>query len=91
LGFLKYNGIKVFYDRDAIRDVMFWIDMTTLLLLSQSEYELMDEDGKVLNRVVDRDAYEFTLYKDIQLGAKNCAKNVRLDDIQSAANIEATV
>jgi len=89
--FLKYNGIKVFYDRDAIRDVMFWIDMTTLLLLSQSEYELMDEDGKVLNRVVDRDAYEFTLYKDIQLGAKNCAKNVRLDDIQSAANIEATV
>lgn len=89
--FLKYNGVKIFFDRDAIRDVLWWLDMSTLFLLSQSGYELMDEDGNVLSRVANKDAYEFTLYKDVQLGCNNVSKNVRLDDLQAVNHIEAII
>lgn len=89
--FLKYNGVKIFFDRDAPRDILWWLDMSTLFLLSQSGYELMDEDGSVLSRVTDRDAYEFTLYRDVQLGANNCTKNVRQDDLQAVNHIEAII
>jgi len=89
--FLKYNGSKVFYDRDAPRDIMWFLNMKDVLILSQSGYEFMDEDGAVLFRVANKDAYEFTLYKDIQLGAKRCSTAVRLDDLTTAANIEATI
>lgn len=88
---LMFNNRPLFYDRDAPRDIIWFLDMETLMLLSQSGYELMDDDGSVLSRVADRDAYEFTLHRDIQLGCNNLAKNVRLDDITTSLIVEASV
>lgn len=86
--YLDYNGVKVLYDRDLPRDIMWFLDMTSLMLLTSSDYEFMDEDGTIMNRVPNVDAWEFVLYKDIQLGCKNCSKNLKLDDLVSVANIE---
>lgn len=88
---LKFNGRPFMFDRDLPRDMIFFLDMSKIFLLTQSGYELMDDDGSVLSRVSNTDAYEFTLYRDVQLGARNCKSHVRLDDIASIANIEANV
>ena len=89
--FLKFNGIKVFYDRDCPRDIIWFLDMSKLMFLTQSGYEFMEEDGNIFNRVSGVDAYEFTLYRDCQIGMKMGKCHVRLDDISSNSNIEANV
>ncbi len=87
---LMFNNRPLFYDRDAPRDMIWVIDMSTVMLLTQSGYELMDDDGSVLSRVSGKDAYEFTLYRDIQLGSRNNSKNVLIDDCKATFQIQAT-
>ena len=88
---LMFNGIPIFYDRDAPRDKIYFLDMSSLMLLTQSGYELMDEDGAVLSRISGRDAYEFTLYRDIQFASRNNSVNTLLDDISASMNINVEV
>ena len=88
---IMWNNRPIFYDRDAPRNKIWFLDMTTLFLLTQSGYEFMDDDGSIMSRQSGVDAYEFTLYRDIQLGCRNSSKNVLLDDVTSAFNIEANV
>lgn len=88
---LKYNGRPFFADRDAPRDIIWFLDMSTLMLLSSSGYDFMDEEGHVLKYVQGRDAWEFALLKDLQLGCRNCQPNVRLDDIIAVSNIESNL
>lgn len=89
--YLKFNGLKVFYDRDCPRDIIWFLDMSKLLFLTQSGYEFMDDDGNVFSRVSGVDAYEFTLYRDCQLGMKMGKCHLKLDDVSANANIEASV
>lgn len=89
--YLKFNGIKVFYDRDAPRDIIWFLDMSKLMLLSQSGYEFMDEDGDIFSRVSGYDAFEFTLYRDVQLGMRMGKCHLKLDDVAANANIEVSV
>lgn len=88
---LMFNNRPFFYDRDCPRDIIWFLDMSTLVFLTQSGYELMDKDGNILSRISNVDAYEFTLYRDVQLGARSCNKNVKLDDVESVYNVEAIV
>jgi hypothetical protein len=88
---LMFNNRPFFYDRDCPRDIIWFLDMSTLVFLTQSGYELMDKDGNVLRNISGFDAFEFTLYRDVQLGCRNCSRNTKLDDIDSVYNLEATV
>ena len=88
---IEFNGRPVTYDRDCPRHVFWWLHMKDLMLLTQSGYELMDEDGKVLHRLSDRDAYEFTLYRDVQLAARRFNTHCKIDDLQAVNNVEADV
>lgn len=84
---IKWNGRPIFMDRDCLENSLFFFDMSTIMLLTQTDYELMDEDGKVLNRIPDRDAYEFTLYRDCQIASRKCKPNTWLGDLTSTMNI----
>jgi len=86
---LMFDNRPYFFDRDCPRNKIWFMDMTSIFLLTQSGYELMDEDGAVLSRVADRDAYEFTLYRDVQMGTNNPSKNTLLADVTSTFTIEA--
>lgn len=88
---IEFNGRPITYDRDAPRHIFWWLHMKDLMLLTQSGYELMDEDGKVLHRLQDRDAYEFTLYRDVQLAARRFNTHCKIDDLQAVNNVEADV
>lgn len=54
-------------DRDAPDGKLFLLNTSHLTWFEQSDWEFMDDDGAVLNRVPNRDAYEATLYKDAEL------------------------
>lgn len=88
--FLNFNGSKVFYDRDLPRAIIFFLHMPSLMLLTQGGYQLLDDDGTTVRMVAGggRDAWEFTLNRDLQLGCRNCFKHTRLNDIASAFKIE---
>lgn len=88
---LKFNERPYFYDSDAPRDRIWFIDMSTVVFLTQGGYEMMDEDGSVLSRVANTDAYEFTLYRDCQLGANKCRTSGILDDCISIYNVEVDI
>jgi hypothetical protein len=85
---LMFNGQPLLYDRDAPRDIIWFLDMKTMMLLTSSGYQMMDEDGSVLHRVSNRDEYEFTLFRDCQLGCRNASKNLKLDDLTAAVTVE---
>ena len=88
---LKFNERPLFADTDAPRSKLWFLDMTTLMFLTQGGYEMMDEDGSVLTRVADKDAYEFTLYRDCQLGANKCRTSTLLADCAAIYNVEVDI
>lgn len=88
---IEFNGRPIFKDRDAQRDIFWFLDMEDIMFLTQSGYEFMDDDGAILHRVSDRDAYEFTMYRDCQLGARRSASHVKLDDCASVMRIDAAI
>ncbi len=55
---------------------LFWADCT--------DFDWMDKDGEVLNRVPDRDAYEATLYKYYDLGATRRNTHARIFNVADA-------
>jgi hypothetical protein len=87
---LDFNGSPVFRDRDAPRDIMWFLDMSTLMLLTQTGYEFLDDDGGVLRNVSGFDSWEFSLVRDVQMGIRNFRKNVILNDLTAAVTIEGT-
>jgi hypothetical protein len=88
-GFLEanYNGTPINTDRDCPRNTLFILDMDSILFLTQNGYEFLNEDGNIIRNVADRDAWEFTINRDAQIGARNCKKHVRIEDIQTAFNM----
>ena len=61
------------------------------MLLTQGGYDFIDEDGNTLNRILDRDAFEFALSRDCQLATRNGRTHVKLDDVSTVFNVEANL
>jgi len=80
--YLKFSGIKLMWDKDAPANSMWWFNINFLFFLSQTEMQFMEEDGNMLHRVADYDAYEATLVCDKELAADMCACHTLLDDIE---------
>lgn len=59
--------IPVVFERDCPANSMFFLNTEHLKQHQSSDWEWMDEDGAVLNRVANKDAYEATLYKNHEL------------------------
>lgn len=88
---IKFNGRPFFTDRDCPRHVIWFLDMSQCVFLSQTGYEFMDEDGNELSRVTDYDAYEFSLYRDCQLAFRLYNGNTALRDLSQSMNVENKV
>jgi len=88
---MDFNGSPIMVDVDAPRDIFWFLQMKDLMLLTQGGYEFLDDDGSTLRVVANRDAWEFTLARDIQLGARGCHRHVILDDIESKFHVETDI
>lgn len=59
---LEYNGIPLVPDVDCPPNTMFFLDLDHLFRMQMSDFDWMDKDGAILNRVANTDAYEAVLY-----------------------------
>ena len=78
------GDLPVVVDRDAPANQMFFIDTTHLTEFMASDWEFMQEDGAVLQRVIGVDAYEAVLFKYMELATDKRNAHGLLKDITAA-------
>jgi hypothetical protein len=81
---LNYNGLPLFVDKDCPAKKLFFIDENALKFYRLSDWEWMNEDGAVLSRVANTDAYEATLYLYSELGCSARNAQTLLEKITEA-------
>lgn len=79
---LAFNDVPIVADKDAIANTMFYVDPSSLGLFVSKDVSWMDDDGSVLSRVANRDAFEAVLRVYQNLGVDNNKKNVVLRNVQ---------
>lgn len=78
------GDLPVVTDRDAPANQMFFVDTTHLTEFMASDWEFMQEDGAVLSRVAGLDAYEFILFKYMELATDKRNAFGLLKDVTAA-------
>ena len=78
------SPVDVVWDRDAPANQMYFINPSHVTHFVMSDWEFMEEDGAVLNRVSNQDAYEFTLFKYAELTTDRRNSHGLLYDITEA-------
>ena len=68
-------------DRDCPAETAFLLNTSHLFHHVGSDWEFMDEDGAVLNRVADKDAYEATLFKYSELTTDQRNSHAKIVDL----------
>ena len=76
--------IPVVVDRDCPAHSMYFLNTQHLTEYMQSDWEFMQEDGSVLSRVSGVDAYEFILFKYMELATDKRNAHGKLVDITHA-------
>lgn len=79
---VTYDERPIVVDKDCTRGRMYGLDLDTLMLFMLNDYQWMDADGSILQRLLDRDAYQATLYRYHQFGTDARNRNVGIFDIQ---------
>lgn len=67
---IDYNGIPLMVDVDAIDGEIYFLTMKDLQLYRMSDYDWMDKDGAILQRISGVDAYEATIFRYAEFGCK---------------------
>lgn len=78
------GDIPIVVDRDAPANKMFFLDTSHLTEFQASDWEFMQEDGAVLSRVSGLDAYEFILFKYMELATDKRNAHGVLGDLTAA-------
>lgn len=80
---LQCGGVSLplTWDRDCPANSIYFLNTEHLVHFEASDWEWMDDDGNVLSRVANTDAYEATLYKDHELATPKRNAHGRLVDI----------
>lgn len=83
---VSYTGgskeIPIVVDRDCYpATTMYFLNEGNLSFYRLADWDWMDEDGAILNRIADKDAYEATIYCYKELGTTARNSHGRLDTI----------
>ncbi len=78
------GSVALVWDRDDPSNDMFGLNTTRLVEFYSSDWEWMDNDGAVLSRVPNTDAYEATLFKYAEFGTDARNAHFVIRDIQEA-------
>ncbi len=80
---IKLNGSFIFADRDLPLFQLFLLSMQDIFLLTQNDYEFLDDDGSVIRMAAGggRDAWEFAINRDMQMGMRKARSHTRLTDL----------
>lgn len=78
---VEHNNRPFVVDKDCTRGRIYGLDLDTLMFFMENDYQWMDADGSMLQRLLDRDAYQATLYRFHQFGTDARNRNVGIFDI----------
>jgi len=81
---LDYNGLPFMVDKDCTPNSIYLLDEDHLSFYQLSDWDWMDDDGSILSRVQNKDAYEATLCKYCELGCTERNAQTLLTDITEA-------
>jgi hypothetical protein len=81
---LDFNGIPIVRDKHCPDGLLFALDTSTFTIFQDSEGGWMDEDGAVLHRVTDVEAYEATWSRYLELVCDQPAANCIISDLIAA-------
>jgi hypothetical protein len=73
--------VSLVYDKDCQANTAWGITSKRFQLYTMSDWEFMDEDGAVLNRVPNVDAYEGTLFRYMELATDGRNAHAKLADL----------
>lgn len=76
--------VPVTWDRDSPANKAFLLRTKNLIEFRMSDWEWMDQDGAVLQRVIGQDAYEATLFKYMELATDKRNAHGLVSDITEA-------
>lgn len=60
---LTYDGRPIVVDKDCTRGRVYGLDLDTLFMCYETDYDWIDQDGSVLHRIPDQDAFQATMYR----------------------------
>lgn len=75
------GDVALVWDQDAKENTLYGLATDKLVQYVGSDWDWMDQDGAVLSRVANQDAYEATLYKYHELATTKRNAHFRIDDI----------
>lgn len=75
------GDVALVWDQDAKENTLFGICTDKLVQYVGSDWDWMDQDGAVLSRVGNQDAYEATLFKYHEVATTKRNAHFRIDDI----------
>lgn len=83
---LTYDGLPIIADKDCDANRIYFVDedAMTVLNLGENGFAWMDEDGAILNRVNNKDAYSATLFRYSEFATKARNAHGLLADITEA-------
>lgn len=85
--FIDFNDKPIVVDKhcqeSSTETRMYFLDNSTLGIYRMADFDWMQEDGSVLSRVSNKEAYEATLVCDMEFATKARRHNGRLQGIQS--------
>jgi hypothetical protein len=81
---LTYDGRPIIVDKDCTRGNVYGLDEETIWLAYETDYDWIDQDGALLHRMPDQDAFQATLYRYWNLVCDARNRNCRIADIQDA-------
>ncbi len=75
------NTVSMVWEKDCPENTAFGLATNRIQHYRMSDWEFMDEDGAVLNRVPNVDAYEATLFNYSELATDGRNAHARIDDL----------
>lgn len=79
---LTYDGRPLVVDKDCTRGRVYGLSLETIFLIYETDYDWMDQDGSVLQRSLDEDSFQATLYRYWNTATDQRNRNVLITDIQ---------
>lgn len=78
---LEYDGFPIIVDSHCDLNLIYFLEKGDLGIYEMGDFDWMDEDGAILNRVANTDAYEGTMTWYSQFCVHTPPKHTMLDDI----------
>lgn len=78
---IEHNGVPIIVDRDMTHGRVYGLNPSSLKKFDETDYFWLDNDGSVLVRDPDRDAYSATLASYSEMGTDKRNANVVIKDI----------